>query len=52
VLTGQVLYRPSAEFPVNLPAGLRVAAIRIYQARWTGDRFDLVSLGSVSVPAR
>jgi len=52
VLTGQVLYRPSAEFPVSLPEGLRVAALRIYQARWTGDRFDLVSLGSVSVPAR
>ena len=52
MLTGQVLYRPSAEFPVSLPEGLRVAAIRIYQARWTGDRFDLVSLGSVSVPAR
>jgi hypothetical protein len=52
VLTGQILYRPSTEFPVSLPGGLPVAAIRIYQATWTGDGFVLESLGSVSVPAQ
>lgn len=51
-LSGQTLYRPLTELVVALPDALATAAIRVYEARWTGSEFVLDGLGEIAVGAR
>ncbi|HEX8146368.1 MAG TPA: hypothetical protein VF591_04115 [Pyrinomonadaceae bacterium] len=46
-LTGQVLYRESAEFVVQYPDDPAVAEVRLYHPDWDGQKFSLELIGAV-----
>ena len=48
-LTGQVIYRESAEFIVQYPDDESINEIRLYHPDWDGQKFSLAPLGAVSV---
>jgi hypothetical protein len=47
-LTGQVLYRESAEFVVQYPDDDAVAEVRLYHPDWDGQKFSLELVGAVA----
>ena len=47
-LTGQVLYRESAEFVVQYPDDEAVAEVRLYHPDWDGQKFSLELVGAVA----
>ncbi len=46
-LTGVVLYRPEAEFVVNIPSDDEASELRFYHPLWTGEEFTLQLLGAI-----
>jgi len=46
-LSGQVLYRTSAEFNVTLPDNPAISAVRFYKPRWAGRGWVLDLLGTL-----
>ncbi len=48
-LSGEVLYRSSADFLVPVPSDLLPATLRIYQPHWTGEVFLLNLLGTLAL---
>jgi hypothetical protein len=48
-LSGQVIYRPSAEFLVPISRDLLPATLKFYQPRWTGKAFAIYLLGAVAL---
>lgn len=47
-LTGQVLYKESAEFVVQYPDDDAVAEVRLYHPDWDGQKFSLELVGAVA----
>ena len=47
-LTGQVLYKESAEFVVQYPDDDAVAEVRLYHPDWDGQKFTLELVGAVA----
>jgi hypothetical protein len=47
-LTGQVVYRESAEFVVSYPDDETIAEIRLYHPDWDGQKFSLELVGAVA----
>ena len=47
-LTGQVLYKESAEFFVAYPDDDSIKEIRLYHPDWDGQKFSLAPLGAVA----
>ena len=47
-LTGQVIYRESAEFIVNYPDDESIREIRLYHPKWDGQKFSLAPVGAVA----
>lgn len=47
-LTGQVLYKESAEFIVQYPDDDAVAEVRLYHPDWDGQKFSLELVGAVA----
>ncbi|HEX8189550.1 MAG TPA: hypothetical protein VF586_14435 [Pyrinomonadaceae bacterium] len=47
-LSGQVLYRESAEFVVHYPDDEAVAEVRLYHPEWDGEKFSLELVGAVN----
>ena len=47
-LTGQVIYRESAEFVVQYPDDEAVSEIRLYHPDWDGQKFSLALVGAVA----
>jgi len=47
-LTGQVIYRESAEFVVHYPDDDSITEIRLYHPDWDGQKFSLAPLGAVA----
>jgi hypothetical protein len=47
-LTGQVIYRESAEFVVSYPDDEAIAEIRLYHPDWDGQDFSLAPVGAVA----
>ena len=47
-LTGQVIYKESAEFVVNYPDDDAVAELRLYHPDWDGHDFSLELVGAVA----
>ena len=47
-LTGQVIYRESAEFVVNYPDDEAITEVRLYHPDWDGQKFSLAPLGAVA----
>jgi hypothetical protein len=47
-LTGQVLYRESAEFVVQYPDDDAVKEVRLYHPDWDGQKFSLELVGAVA----
>jgi hypothetical protein len=47
-LSGQVLYRESAEFVVHYPDDDNVAEVRLYHPDWDGQKFSLELVGAVA----
>ena len=47
-LTGQVIYRESAEFVVHYPDDESITEIRLYHPGWDGQKFSLAPLGAVA----
>ena len=47
-LTGQVLYRESAEFVVQYPDDESISEIRLYHPDWDGRKFSLAPVGAVA----
>ena len=47
-LSGQVIYRESAEFVVQYPDDEAIAEIRLYHPDWDGQKFSLVPVGAVA----
>ena len=47
-LTGQVIYRESAEFVVQYPDDEAVTEVRLYHPAWDGQRFSLEPVGAVA----
>jgi hypothetical protein len=48
-LTGQVLYKESAEFVVQYPDDDAVTEVRLYHPDWDGQKFSLALVGVVAV---
>jgi hypothetical protein len=48
-LSGQTLYRPSADMLVAYPADKAITELRLYHPNWDGARYDLLSLGNLVV---
>lgn len=48
VLTGQVVYKESAEFVVTYPDDDAVAELRLYHPDWDGQNFSLELIGAVA----
>lgn len=47
-LTGQVIYRESAEFVVSYPDDESIKEIRLYHPDWDGQQFSLELVGAVA----
>jgi hypothetical protein len=47
-LTGQVIYRESAEFVVQFPDDEAIAEVRLYHPDWDGQKFSLELVGAVA----
>jgi hypothetical protein len=47
-LTGQVIYRESAEFVVGYPDDESIKEIRLYHPAWDGQKFSLELVGAVA----
>jgi hypothetical protein len=47
-LTGQVIYKESAEFVVSYPDDDSIAEIRLYHPDWDGQDFSLELVGAVA----
>jgi hypothetical protein len=47
-LTGEVLYKESAEFVVQYPDDDAVAEVRLYHPDWDGQKFSLELVGAVA----
>jgi hypothetical protein len=47
-LTGQVIYRESAEFVVQYPDDEAVTEVRLYHPDWDGQKFSLELVGAVA----
>jgi hypothetical protein len=47
-LTGQVLYKESAEFVIQYPDDEAVAEVRLYHPDWDGQKFSLALVGAVA----
>ena len=47
-LTGQVIYRESAEFVVQYPDDEAIAEVRLYHPDWDGQKFSLELVGAVA----
>jgi hypothetical protein len=47
-LTGQVIYRESAEFVVEYPDDEAIAEVRLYHPDWDGQKFSLKLVGAVA----
>ena len=47
-LTGQVIYRESAEFVVSYPDDEAVTEVRLYHPDWDGQKFSLELVGAVA----
>lgn len=47
-LTGQVIYRESAEFVVQYPDDELVTEVRLYHPDWDGQKFSLELVGAVA----
>lgn len=47
-MSGQVLYRESAEFVVDYPDDESITEIRLYHPDWDGQKFSLAPLGAVA----
>lgn len=47
-LSGQVIYRESAEFFVNYPDDELIDEIRLYHPDWDGQKFSLALVGAVN----
>lgn len=48
VLTGQVIYRESAEFAIEYPDDEAVTEVRLYHPDWDGQKFSLALVGTVA----
>lgn len=48
VLTGQVIYRESAEFVMQYPDDEAVTEVRLYHPDWDGQKFSLELVGAVA----
>ena len=47
-LTGQVIYRESAEFIISYPDDERITEVRLYHPDWDGEKFSLALVGAVA----
>lgn len=47
-LTGQVLYKESAEFVIQYPDDEAVTEVRLYHPDWDGQKFSLALVGAVA----
>lgn len=48
VLSGQVIYRESAEFVIQYPDDEAVTEVRLYHPDWDGQKFSLELVGAVA----
>jgi hypothetical protein len=48
-ISGQIFYQPTAEFALNFPDDPAIRQLRIYHPNWTGERFQLVLIGTIDV---
>jgi hypothetical protein len=47
-MTGQVIYRESAEFSISFPDDESIAELRLYHPDWDGQKFSLTPVGAVA----
>ena len=46
----RVIYQPNVNFSISYPDERSIKELRLYHPRWTGVRFELLLIGTISVP--